>query len=185
MVHKSTPQKSIVFQRTLDGEAGALVAINFSTSLQTMDLEFPWAGTWYEFTQDDTVQIETNWFGSYTLPASSAWIFTSERLWVAIDNQVKLPLDFALHPAYPNPFNPSTTLRFDLPDPTLVSLKIFDVRGREIWSQSAGPAQIDAGSHEVIWSGVNNSNQPVAAGIYFVELRTPEYHQVQKVMLVK
>jgi len=84
-----------------------------------MDLEFPWAGTWYEYTHDDTLQIETNWFGSYTLPASSARIFTSERLWVGVDNQIALPLDYALHPAYPNPFNPSTTLRFDMPDPAL------------------------------------------------------------------
>ena len=184
-VHKSNTQKSIVFQRTMDGEAGALVAINFSTSDQTMDLEFPWAGTWYEYTQDDTVEIETNWFGSYSLPASSARIFTSERLWVGIDNQAKIPLEIALHPAYPNPFNPSTTLRFDLPNPTLASLKIYDVRGREVWSHSEGPAQIGAGSYELVWNGVNDANQPVATGLYFVELRTSGFHQVQKLMLVK
>jgi len=184
-VFKSNSQKSIVFQRTLDGEAGALVAINFSTSPQTMDLEFPWAGTWYEYTQDDTVLIETNWFASYTVPASSARIFTSERLWVGLDNHTTLPLDFALHPAYPNPFNPSTTLRFDMPDPSVISLKIYDVRGREVWTALEGPQQLSAGSHEVTWSGVNSANEPMATGIYFVELRTPEFHQVQKLMLVK
>jgi hypothetical protein len=104
---------------------------------------------------------------------------------VGIDNQAKIPLEIALHPAYPNPFNPSTTLRFDLPNPTLASLKIYDVRGREVWSHSEGPAQIGAGSYELVWNGVNDANQPVATGLYFVELRTSGFHQVQKLMLVK
>jgi len=185
VVHKSTPQKSIVYQRTLDGAAGALVAINFSTTPQTMDLEFPWAGNWYEFTRDDTITIESNWFGGYTLPPSSARIFTSDRLWVGVEDDRGRPEAFAMHPAYPNPFNPSTSLRFDLPEASTVRVTIYDVTGREIWSLQNGGANYAAGRHELVWRGVDNRNQPLAAGLYFVEMKTPAFRQVQKLMLVK
>ncbi len=182
VVYKSNTQKAIIYHRTMEGEAGFVIAVNFNHTDQTMDVEFPWAGTWYEFTEDDTVTIETNWFGGYTIPASSARIFTSERLWVGIDQKDQNPVSYQLYPAFPNPFNPSTTLRFDLPEATMVNLKIYDIRGREIWTQSS---ERQAGSHEVIWSGVNHSNQPVATGLYFAEFSTPQYREVNKLMLVK
>ncbi len=181
VVLKSDWQKSIVFHRVLDGSA-VVVAINFGTSDQTLDLEFPWAGTWYEYTEDDTMDIESNWFGSYTLPASSARIFTNERHWVGTEEKPSQPLSYSLYPAFPNPFNPSTTLRFDLPVASQVRLKIFDIRGREVWSHNSNQ---QAGSHQVVWSGVNLMNEPVAAGLYFAELSTPEYRKVNKLMLVK
>ncbi|MEA3286204.1 MAG: alpha-amylase family glycosyl hydrolase [Candidatus Marinimicrobia bacterium] len=185
VVFKSNAQKVIVHHRTLDGAPGVVVAINFNSSDQVLDLEFPWAGTWYEYTQDDTLTIESNYYGSYTIPASSARIFTNERYWVGVDQAVNLPLEFALHAAFPNPFNPRTTLRFDLPEAALVGINIYDVRGREIWSTPESVTHYVAGSHEFSWNGVDQQGQSIAAGIYFIELRTPEFRQVQKVMLIK
>ncbi len=185
VVYKSNTQKVIVHHRTLDGSPGVVVAINFNNTDQVLDLEFPWAGTWYEYTQDDTLSIESNWYGSYTIPASSTRIFTSERYWVSVDRGNELPLEYALKAAFPNPFNPTTTLRFDLPEAALVGLTIYDVRGRKIWSAGAEPTTYQAGSHMLKWNGVDQHGQSIAAGLYFIELRTPEFRQVQKVMLLK
>ena len=184
VVYKSNAQKAIIYQRTLDGAAAVVIAVNFSPAVQTLDIEFPWAGTWYEYTEDDTLSIETNWFGGYALPASSARIFTSERLWVGVDEQLASPTAFQLYPAYPNPFNPSTSLRIDLPEATQVSLTIYDIRGRKIWTGAANTA-FTAGAHRLTWQGLDDGGLQVSAGMYFAELRTPEFHQVQKLMLLK
>jgi len=185
VVYKSTPQKVLVHQRILEGAPVVVVALNFSTSDQTFDLEFPWAGTWYEFTQDDTVNIETNWYGGYTLPASSARIFTSEHLWVGLDNKAELPLTYALHAAYPNPFNPTTNLSFDLPEASVVHFNIYDVRGRRVWSNQAAAPAYTAGSHRFQWQGRDTAGQSLSAGIYFIEMQAAVFRQVQKVMLLK
>jgi len=184
VVHKSNAQKTIIFQRTLEGDAAVVVAVNFNSSDQTVDIEFPWAGTWYEYTQDDTVTIETNWFGSYSLPASSARVFTSERLWVGVDASAEIPASFQLLPAYPNPFNPSTTLRFDLPEQSIVDLSVYDIMGREVWNGMQGEL-LQAGKHELTWQAFDQSGLPLSGGLYFVELRTPTFRQVQKLMLLK
>lgn len=185
VVYKSSTRKVIIHHRNLEGAPSVVVAINFNTSDQTLDIEFPWGGTWYEYTQGETIDLATNVYGAYTLPASSARIFTNERQWVSTDDQPNLPREYALQPAFPNPFNPSTTLRFDLPEPSSVSLKIYDVRGREVWSYNEGLAQYAAGSYEITWNGVSKQNELLAAGLYFVELQTPGFRQVQKLMLLK
>jgi hypothetical protein len=185
VVYKSNSQKVLVHHRTLEGNPGVVVALNFSTYDQTLYLEFPWAGTWYEFTRDDTLTIESNWYGGYTIPAASARIFTSEHLWLGLDSRTSLPQEYALYPAFPNPFNPSTTFRYGLPEATYVTLKLYDIRGREVWSFTPEPLLQQAGSYSVTWSGVNHQQEPVAAGVYYVELRTTDFRQVRKVTLIK
>ncbi len=185
VVYKSSTRKVIIHHRTLDGTPSVVVAINFNTSDQTLDIEFPGAGTWYEYTQGETIDLATSVYGSYTIPASSARIFTNVRQWVSTDDQASLPTEYALQPAFPNPFNSSTTIRFDLPEASSAGLKVYDVRGREVWSHKEGIAHYAAGSHEIIWNGSNDQNESVAAGIYFVELRTPDFRKIQKLMLIK
>jgi hypothetical protein len=52
--------------------------------------------------------------------------------WAAHDPNMSLPVRFVLHPAYPNPFNPQTTIAFDLPAPAMVTLAIYDLNGRQV-----------------------------------------------------
>ncbi len=93
---------------------------------------------------------------------------------------ISIPTVFALHPVYPNPFNPSTTIRFDIPVGTLhaTSLQIFDITGRMVETLLAG--KIEAGFHEIIWSGSRQSS-----GVYFAELLTGDERSVQKMILLK
>lgn len=80
-----------------------------------------------------------------------------------------IPITFALHENYPNPFNPSTQIRFDLPETGQVSLVVFDVLGQKVIELEKG--YFDAGYHATIWNGKNSKGQSVASGVYFIQLR--------------
>ena len=88
-----------------------------------------------------------------------------------------------LNPAYPNPFNPSTTLSFHLSRSGNVSMKIYTVEGRYVATVHDGP--LTAGPREFAWQGMNHHGQPVASGVYLVELRAPDGVLRQKVNLLK
>lgn len=94
------------------------------------------------------------------------------------DDADLLPREFALHPPYPNPFNPSTSITFDLPRNSELTVEIYDVSGRLVRTMFAG--SLPAGSHRMIFEA-----DALATGLYFAALRAGEYHGVQKLMLVK
>jgi hypothetical protein len=75
--------------------------------------------------------------------------------------------DVALR-AVPNPFNPSTEIRFSLPRAGSVEVRIYDVGGRLVRSEA--PGVLTAGGHAVTWNGVDQKGAPVGSGIYFVRL---------------
>ncbi|NQU67069.1 MAG: T9SS type A sorting domain-containing protein [Candidatus Marinimicrobia bacterium] len=88
------------------------------------------------------------------------------------------PTDYILHSAYPNPFNPVTAISYELPEAALVSLRIYDMNGREVSELVNG--ELSAGYHRLVWDA---SYQ--ASGIYFVRMITADYTSTQKLMLVK
>jgi len=75
-----------------------------------------------------------------------------------------------LHPASPNPFNPSTTIRFRLDAPATVTLSVYDLSGRLV-RRLAGGGILAAGDHAVPWNGRDGSGRALASGTYFVERR--------------
>ncbi|RMH70293.1 MAG: T9SS C-terminal target domain-containing protein [Gemmatimonadetes bacterium] len=83
---------------------------------------------------------------------------------------VNVPQHFVLHAAYPNPFNPQTTIRFDLPLESTVDLAVYDLAGKRICSLVTG--RRNAGYHQVEWNGTNDHGQAVSSGIYFYRLQT-------------
>jgi hypothetical protein len=90
---------------------------------------------------------------------------------------------FALHANHPNPFNPRTTISFDLPQAGPVELAIFDVTGRRVRTllrESRG-----AGTHEVIWPGTNDDGRQVASGVYLYELRAGSFVETKRMTLLK
>jgi len=89
-----------------------------------------------------------------------------------------LPEAYALDQNYPNPFNPSTTISFSLPHATYVSLKVFDILGREAATLVNGFTT--AGAHEVQFDGTN-----LASGVYLYKLMGSDFAQVKKMTLMK
>ena len=80
--------------------------------------------------------------------------------------------------AYPNPFNPTTTINFAIPADTEVSIAVYNLQGREVVSLASG--SYDAGYHSVIWNADTHSS-----GVYFVKMMAGSYINTQKLMLVK
>ncbi|NQU68670.1 MAG: T9SS type A sorting domain-containing protein [Candidatus Marinimicrobia bacterium] len=89
-----------------------------------------------------------------------------------------IPISFILHKPVPNPFNPVTTISYDLPQTGVVNIIIFDVLGRQI-TQLVNAVE-DPGYHSVTWDATQ-----FASGTYFVKLTSGDFTQTQKVMLVK
>ena len=94
-----------------------------------------------------------------------------------------LPEVFALHQNHPNPFNPVTTLRYDLPENGHVNITIYDMLGREV--KTLVNQTQDAGYRSIIWDATNDYGKPVSAGIYLYQIQAGEYISTKKMVLLK
>ena len=89
-----------------------------------------------------------------------------------------VPSTYALHSAYPNPFNPSTHLTFDLPESGTVTLAVYNVQGEEVALLVDG--WCGAGSHNIVFDAAN-----LPSGVYFANLTAGSFNQTQKLLLTK
>lgn len=83
--------------------------------------------------------------------------------------------------AYPNPFNPETTIDFFVDNKDLASLTIYNLKGQVVKSYSS----FLPGEHKVIWKGLNNDNQQVSSGLYLYRLESKHANVVKKMVLMK
>jgi len=88
------------------------------------------------------------------------------------------PTIYNLSSPYPNPFNPTTTISFSIPQSDLVSLNIYDITGKLVTTLIN--EQLNIGYHSINWDGTNQSS-----GMYFVRMESEEYVKTQKLLLVK
>ena len=89
-----------------------------------------------------------------------------------------IPVEFSLKSAYPNPFNPVTTLEFGLPIDGNISIKVYNIQGRLV--EALTTSYMEAGYHSVVWNADRHSS-----GVYFVKMVAGDYISTQKLMLVK
>ncbi len=94
------------------------------------------------------------------------------------------PARLALKGNYPNPFNPRTTIAYDLPTPSRVSIEVFDIAGRHVRTLVDGEPR-DAGSHTAVWSGLDASGQRVASGVYLCRLEVDGVVFSRRMVLLK
>jgi len=99
-----------------------------------------------------------------------------------------IPQRVTLLPAFPNPFNPSTSLRFEIPakiaNNKTVSLAIYNILGQKVKTLIAGK-KLNAGKHRVKWSGLNDRGATVPSGVYFALLKISNQIWSQKLILLK
>lgn len=101
---------------------------------------------------------------------------------VGVEPAEQLPAEFALHGNYPNPFNPSTQIKFDLAREGRVKLEIIDIRGR--LRETLVDSRMEQGSYSIPWNATF-AGAPAEAGIYFYRLTTPVGSLVRKMTLLK
>lgn len=96
----------------------------------------------------------------------------------AVESGSQLPKNYLFSGNYPNPFNPSTTFRFELPERSDVELAVYNLRGQLVTHLVKG--RLAAGEHKVQWNAIN-----LASGIYFVRMSTAKYTKIRRVILLK
>ena len=94
-----------------------------------------------------------------------------------------VPVEFALHENYPNPFNPTTTLRFDLPEGSNLTLTIYNMLGQKV--RTFNMQSTPAGYHSVKWNATNDYGDPVGAGVYLYQLQAKNFVKTRKMVLLK
>jgi len=95
----------------------------------------------------------------------------------------QLPHAFNLYNNYPNPFNPVTTLRYDLPEDALVNITIYDIMGRIV--RTLINSQQNAGFKSIQWNATNDAGSPLSAGLYLYKIQADNLVQTRKMVLLK
>ena len=114
----------------------------------------------------------------------TTWTLTNDTACIRLDSLVgfvsneELPTVFKLYNNYPNPFNPTTTIKYDVPKASTISISIYDILGKEVDRLVNGLVQ--PGRYEVVWDARN-----YASGSYFYRFESDNYVNVKKMILVK
>lgn len=116
-----------------------------------------------------------NW-GVYSYTKTSASVKDKKSI-------TSIPLKFDLGQNQPNPFNPETRIRYEIPKEGHVILTIFNLSGQKIVTLVDTINQ--PGRHEVTWSGKSDNGEKVASGIYFYQLSMDDHHRIQKMILLR
>jgi CSLREA domain-containing protein len=120
----------------------------------------------------------------YSSTGLSPFVVHAPHLVTGIQDVPVIPAETALHLNVPNPFNPTTTIRYDLPGQALVSLRIYDVKGRLVRTL-VSPTWKDAGQHTQRWDSRNNRGDQVSSGVYFYQLTAGDETLTKKMVLLK
>lgn len=121
-----------------------------------------------------TATVQTDRLGKYQL-------FYNPSVTSEINNG--LPKAFALGQNFPNPFNPTTTIRYDLPLQSHVRLSVYNMLGQEVRTLVNGTRE--AGFHQITWDGRNEAGHAVASGIYIYRIRADRFVNTRKMLLIK
>ena len=107
-----------------------------------------------------------------------------EACFLASNDEInQLPHAFNLYNNYPNPFNPVTTLRYDLPEDALVNITIYDIMGRIV--RTLINSQQNADFKSIQWNATNDAGSPLPAGLYLYKIQADNFVQTRKMVLLK
>src|SRR5690606_4029895 len=118
-------------------------------------------------------------------------IYKSVSTTNVINEITENPENYILYKNYPNPFNPSTTIKFSVSDNSFVSIKVYNILGKEI--KLLLKENLPAGEHYIQWEGKDNDGNSLSSGIYFIQMKAipqsgrqaGEYQQTIKSVLLK
>jgi flagellar hook assembly protein FlgD len=102
---------------------------------------------------------------------------------LANEQDTSMPMQKVQMTTYPNPFNPETTIAFNLPKAAIVSVDIYNVKGQKV--KSLLHEAVPAGRNLIRWNGKNDTNQAVASGCYFCRVKGKDFSQTAKMLLLK
>ena len=95
-----------------------------------------------------------------------------------------IPSKFTLNQNFPNPFNEKTIIKFDLPEPALVDLIIYDIDGRQIRSLNQKTV-LEAGFHSKSWDGLDDNGNLVGSGVYLIAIYSKNASTIEKIAVIR
>lgn len=93
-----------------------------------------------------------------------------------------IPEEFKISPPYPNPFNPTTTISFQLPAAMQVDIHVFNLMGQQVWSSKK---KYQPGFRDIRWHAVDKSGQALSSGVYIIKVKAGNNISTQKAILMK
>ncbi|MCH8019857.1 T9SS type A sorting domain-containing protein [candidate division KSB1 bacterium] len=129
---------------------------------------------------------------SYSFPTGNSGttktlkVIVGKREYISdeISRSTFIPSTFELDQNFPNPFNPATSIRYGLPEAANVTIKVFDLLGKEVVTLLSAE-QREAGYHVISWGGRDRDGSSVASGLYFYQIISGKFVQTRKMLLVK
>ena len=173
-----------------DSSMNVVIIGNFGVTNLDIAPNFQHGGQWYDYFSGDSMDIY-NTSESVTLAPGEFHIYTDQRLETPeqdilsdIDNELpELPGKFTLYPNYPNPFNAITTLCYDLEKQSDIHFQIYDILGRQVYSQYQ--YNQPAGRYSFTWQGIDSAGRELQSGVYFFVMRRNDTKKIQKITLLK
>ncbi|GAB4375992.1 MAG: hypothetical protein Kow0042_21840 [Calditrichia bacterium] len=145
----------------------------------------------YSFTDENVVNGQTYWYKLADVSLNGDRTFhgpisaTPNAVQLKVGDQI--PESYALLPNYPNPFNPGTTIGFDIPHinspTTRVNLSVYNLLGQKVITFFDGP--LGSGSYQLDWNGVDEKGNRLPSGIYIAVLRTEHFTSSHKMILLR
>jgi len=111
----------------------------------------------------------------------STWLKVSSAVWDI--NPGVMPISFELGQNYPNPFNPDTWIEFAVPNKSFVNLAIYNIMGQRV--RTLVDEELEAGWKSVLWDGKDDSGNDVASGIYLYRVKSGDFVDSKKMMMLK
>ena len=131
---------------------------------------------------ENTLLIGSRLNDNNTFNNGSAYFYKFSELFPALSSKF-IPEAFELYHNFPNPFNAVTTIRYDLPVNTQVNITVYDILGRKIIELING--EEEAGRKQVIWNGNNSNGIPSSSGVYIYRIKTTNFNNTKKMILLK
>ena len=164
---------------------------NFAVTAKSVTVSFQSVGKWYEFFAGDSIDVPYV-DATFNLQPGEYRLYTSVRIPKAsiladVKNIETIPTSFRLDQNYPNPFNPTTIISYQLPAGTHVSLKVYDLLGREVATlvdefQNAGTYN---SQFSTLPTGRQIIHSQLTSGVYFYRLQAGNFVQTKKMIVLK
>ena len=146
---------------------------------------------------DSTTVVDTLSFGEQTVDVSYGRYPDGSDTWQQMNptpgasntqelftmDSNTMPNSFKLYPAYPNPFNPETTISYDLPEQSFVEITIYDMLGKKV--RTIVNEKQNPGHKSILWNAKDDYGTVVSAGLYIYQVQADNFIQTNKMILLK
>ncbi|MFQ6678028.1 MAG: DUF3160 domain-containing protein [Fidelibacterota bacterium] len=143
---------------------------------------------WYEIVDAGHVPPRPDWVNIYLMDSTGSGYSQGRELageiFMGLEKPDPMqPAYFRLHQNYPNPFNPITTIHYEIPKQSTVTIKIYNLLGKEV-KTLVNTEQVK-GNHQAIWDGTNDRGKSVSAGVYIYQIRMDGFTKNRKMVLLR